>query len=175
MIEAEQSSFNRYMIEASAEPIAEKVSAHLEETIRLLAFLPEEKAGYAYAEGKWTVRQLIGHILVAHRIFVTRAMCIARGEEKSLPGFDENIYARDWPPETIGLRELATTYAYEALATLNWVRWMSFDELNREGVANEVRIRPEQLFRVLIGHERHHLRMLRERYGIQFPETGKAL
>ena len=175
MIDVEESYMKRYLIEASVDTVAEKVSAHLEETIRLLSHLPEDKADFAYAKGKWTVRQVVGHILVAHRIFVTRAMCISRGETKSLPGFDEPVYAEGWPPENIGLKELATTYAYEALATLNWVRWMSVEELQRVGEANGIRLQPQHIFRALIGHERHHLKMLCETYGIPFPEHGKPM
>jgi len=142
------------------------VVRHFEEVAKILAGLPPENAGYAYAEGKWTVRQVVGHILIAHRIFVTRAICVARGEQKPLPGFDENGYASNWPPQSVGLPELAQAYAEEARATRNWIGWTTPEELSRVGEANGVRFRPEQILRALVGHERHHLGVLQERYGL---------
>jgi len=167
MVDADQSYMRHYMVEAPLESLYDKVARHTEETAKILAGLPPEKADLAYAEGKWTVRQLVGHILVAHRIFVTRAVCASRGEQKPLPGFDENSYALNWPPESIGLPELATAYAAEAEATRNWIGWMTEEELNRVGEANGIRFRPEQILRALIGHERHHLGVLQERYGLK--------
>jgi len=164
MIEASESYMRHYMVEAPSESLPEKLRRHFEETGKTLGELPPEKADYAYAEGKWTVRQLLGHILIAHRIFVTRAICVSRGEQKPLPGFDENGYASNWPPETVGLPELARAYAGEAQVSLRWVCWMTPEELHRVGEANGIRFRPEQILRALIGHERHHLGVLQERY-----------
>ncbi len=174
MIEADQSYMKRYLVEVPLESLFEKVGRHLEETGEILAELPPEKADLAYAEGKWTVRQLVGHVLVSQRIFVTRAMCVSRGEQKPLPGFDENTYALNWPPESASLPELARAYAEEAQATRNWIRWMAPEDLNRVGEANGIRFRPEQILRALIGHERHHLGMLQERYGLNLAGNGKT-
>ena len=178
MVEADQSPMKRYMDGISQESLLDKVTEHLQKTAKILAQLPSEKADYAYADGKWTVRQLIGHILVGHRIFVTRAVCVARGEPKPLPGFDENLYASDWPPKNVGLPELADAYAAEARATQNWIGWMTQEELNRVGEANGIRFRPEQILRALIGHERHHLEVLQQRYGLNLElnpvGSGKA-
>jgi len=140
--------------------------AHLAATSRFLAALSEERAGYAYAPGKWTVRQVVGHVLVSQRVFVSRAVVVARGETKALPGYDENAYARDWPPEAVGLKDLAAAYASESAATLAWLSLMTPEDREREGVANGLLIRPSWMFRALIGHESHHLRVLVERYGI---------
>lgn len=142
------------------------VRAHLEATSRTLAALPADKAGHSYALGKWAVRQVVGHILVSQRVFVSRAVVVARGEAQPLPGYDENLYARDWPVGNVPLATLAEAYAAEAAATAAWIGILRPDELEREGVANNLRIRPSWMFRALVGHENHHLGVLRERYGI---------
>ena len=140
--------------------------AHLAATGRFLASLPHDRAGYAYAPGKWTVRQVVGHVLISHRVFVSRAVAVARGETKALPGYDENLYARDWPPEAVGLTDLAAAYASESAATIAWLALMTPEDRERQGVANGLLIRPSWMLRALIGHESHHLRVLAERYGI---------
>lgn len=140
--------------------------AHLEGTARMMAALPADKAGHAYAPGKWTVRQVVGHILVSQRVFIGRAIVVARGETQPLPGYDENAYALGWPGEDVALADLAAAYAAEAAATAAWIGILRPDELEREGVANGLRIRPFWMFRALVGHEKHHLGILRERYGI---------
>src|SRR5690606_5289574 len=86
--------------ETGWEPV---VRAHFEATARILAAIPGSKADFAYAPGKWTVRQVIGHILVSQRVFVSRAVFVARGETQPLPGYDENAYARDWPAKDVPL------------------------------------------------------------------------
>jgi uncharacterized damage-inducible protein DinB len=142
------------------------VLAHLKTLAAALAALPADKAGYAYGPGKWTVAQVVGHVLVSQRVFVSRAVAVARGETQSLPGYDENLYARDWPAPGARLADLAAAYAAEAAATAAWIGALTPADLEREGVANNLRIRPSWMFRALVGHENHHLGVLRERYGI---------
>ncbi|HEX2611995.1 MAG TPA: DinB family protein [Fibrobacteria bacterium] len=142
------------------------VRAHLTFTSAAVAALPADKATYAYAPGKWTVAQLVGHVLVSQRVFVSRAVVVARGETQPLPGYDENAYALGWPADDIPLSDLAAAYAAEAAATAAWISILRPEELEREGAANNLRIRPSWMFRALVGHENHHLGVLRERYGI---------
>jgi uncharacterized damage-inducible protein DinB len=166
IVEARDSYMNRYIVEVAPGGLPARLSAHLDETALRLGRLPEERADHAYEPGKWTVRQLVAHILVSQRIFMTRALCFARGESQPLPGFDENVYAQNWPAETVSLAALAQAYAAEAAATRSWLGLLGPGDLDRVGVANNIRLRPEQILRALIGHETHHLRMLGERYGI---------
>lgn len=146
-----------------------RVLAHLRTVSAVLASLPAEKSGYAYAPGKWTVNQLVGHVLVSQRVFVSRAVFVARGETQPLPGYDENAYAHGWPGAGVPLSLLAEAYAAEAASTASWIGLLGTEELEREGVANNLRIRPSWMFRALVGHESHHLDILRERYGLDIP------
>jgi uncharacterized damage-inducible protein DinB len=162
----EDSNFNAYARLIPEEALFTRLSEHLTGMSRFLAGIPEEMAGYAYAPEKWTVRQVVGHVWVSQRIFVTRVVAIARGETQPLPGYDENAYARGWPGADVTLADLAEAYTAEAKATQIWFLMLEEDELTREGVANGKRVRAEQLLRSLIGHESHHRKILVERYGI---------
>ena len=158
-----------YLDVVPAEGLDKRLASHCGQAAAGLARLAsghEDRAGYAYAPGKWNVRQVIGHVLASHRIFVARAVCIARGETQILPGYDENAYATGWPPVTVSLDALARAYAAETAATLAWLTLLSPDERARAGGANGTRVTPDQLLRSLIGHESHHFSVLRDRYGL---------
>jgi uncharacterized damage-inducible protein DinB len=166
MIDITESAMGKYLVDVPVPEIPGALFEHQARVSSHLAGLPESMADHAYAPGKWTVRQLVGHILVANRIFMTRAICIARGETQPLPGFDENVYAENWPRARVPLALLAGTYAAEAKAVQGWVLMLEKAELSREGTANGILLKPEQLLRALIGHESHHLKVLSERYGL---------
>lgn len=166
VVDVNASQMGKYLVDVSVKELPGALFEHHARVSAHLAGLPENKADYAYAPGKWTVRQLAGHILTANRIFVTRAVCIARGETQPLPGFDENTYADDWPRARVPLAVISAAYAAEAKAAQCWVLMLNEGDLTREGVANGTRVRPEHLLRALIGHESHHLRVLSERYGL---------
>ena len=166
MLSAQESPVFGYIRAVPAEGLIPRLWSHLDRVERLLAALPEDKADHAYAPGKWTVRQLAGHLLVSQRVFVTRALRIARGETQARTGYDENLYAADWPPAEVPLSAVAAAYAAEAAATRAWLSLVRPEELEREGTANGTRLRPQEILRALIGHESHHLRVLAERYGL---------
>jgi uncharacterized damage-inducible protein DinB len=165
----EDSNFNHYARPIPQDGLFARLSGHMTGMSRFLAGIPEEKAGYAYAPEKWTVRQVAGHVWVSHRIFATRVVAIARGETQPLPGYDENAYARGWPGPDVTVADLAEAYTAEAKATQIWYLLLEEEELLREGTANGKRVRAEQLLRALIGHESHHRQILVDRYGIEPP------
>jgi len=172
MLSVQESPVFGYIQSVPEDGLIERLMSHLDRAEALFAALPEDKADYAYAPGKWTVRQLMGHVLVSQRIFVTRAVRIARGETQSLTGYDENLYAEGWPGQDVPLSTVAKAYAAEAAATRAWLGLVRPEELQREGAANNTRLRPQEILRALVGHESHHLRVLAERYGLGLPENS---
>jgi DinB superfamily len=145
------------------------VVATLERQSDELAALPTaagERETHRYAEGKWSVREVVGHLGDAERVFGYRLFCISRGEQQSLPGFDENTYAAR---SGAGERPLAELIA-ELLAlrdvNLGVVRRLGAEAWDQRGVANNHPITVRALAYVLAGHCRHHLDILRERYGV---------
>ncbi|MCU1347380.1 MAG: damage-inducible protein DinB [Acidobacteria bacterium] len=139
----------------------------LRETQRLIASLDDTRATHRYAEGKWSVKEVIGHLTDGERIFGCRALCIARGEKSSLPGFDENAYMKAANFDAWPLDDLAEAYALARRANIVLFRNLDEDGWNRRGVANDSEITVRALAFVIAGHERHHLKVLRERYLIQ--------
>jgi hypothetical protein len=127
---------------------------------------PEDEL-FRYAPGKWSVRQLFGHMIDTERVMGYRAFCIARGETKPLPGFDENEYVARADSEERPVKELAHEFAAVRNANL-WVmrRWTD-EQWTRVGNANNNPISARAIAYIMAGHVRHHIAMLRERYEIE--------
>lgn len=128
--------------------------------------IPESRTLHRYAPEKWSVKEILGHVTDSHLIFLYRILCISRGEEKPLPGFDENAFVRnaafDEKPWSANLEGyLGVSHAVSAV-----IAGIGAGDWARIGNANGVRLAPLDMLRVLIGHERHHMRVLRERYGL---------
>ena len=135
-------------------------------TQQLLASIAEEKGSFRYEPGKWSIKQVVGHITDAERVFSYRLMAIARGEKQSLPGFEENDYVEAGNFDARPLAELAEGLAATRRATLALVRSLDDAAWDRRGVASNNPISARALAWVTAGHERHHVKILRERYGI---------
>ena len=157
--------FDRYISLVPDGPIVEMLERQCEETLSLLRSLPADKAGHAYAPGKWTVAELVGHVADSERVFAYRALCFGRGETQPQPGFDEKIYAASVPGRA-GLPFSAVIDDYAAVrnATLSLLRSFTPEAWERRGIANEKEISVRAQAWVIAGHERHHLKVLRERY-----------
>lgn len=130
----------------------------------LLRELSEEKANYAYEEGKWTIKQVIQHLIDTERIMAYRALCIARGEKQELLGFDQNMYAYNANVDKISLQELMGEWHLLRLTTIQLFGRFSVEETELMGIANGNPISVRALAFLIIGHELHHIRILKERY-----------
>lgn len=132
----------------------------------LLGGLGEAKGGHAYAPGKWTVKRLWQHVVDGERLFAYRALCIARGETNSLPGFDEDLYAANDGSDGRQLADIVAEYTAVRAATLHLLRGFDARAWARRGTANGKPASVRSLAWILAGHELHHLAVLRERYGV---------
>ncbi|HEX9251379.1 MAG TPA: DinB family protein [Ignavibacteriaceae bacterium] len=134
------------------------------ESQNILNSISESKGNYAYAEGKWTVKEVVGHMMDVERIFAYRALCIARGEIKPLPGMDQNEYVRNGGFNKRQLFDLV--YEYRLIRESNILLFGSFEKqvlLNR-GNASGYDVTVLALMYMTAGHEKHHLNVLLERY-----------
>ncbi len=136
-------------------------------TRKLLGGVAEKDAGFRYAPGKWSVKEIVGHLCDTERVMSYRALCIARGDTTSLPGFDENLYvpAADFDRRT--LNDLVGELSFVRLATLALFRSFREDDWRRRGTANGKPISVRALGYIIPGHERHHVMVLREKYGLR--------
>lgn len=125
---------------------------------------PQSKGDYSYAEGKWTVKEVIGHMMDTDRIFAYRALSIARGERQPLPSFDQDEYVRKGK---FNLRNLADlTYEYRLIRESNILMFKGFDQsvYSNRGVAAGNEVTVLALMWMIAGHQKHHLKILKERY-----------
>jgi uncharacterized damage-inducible protein DinB len=148
------------------EDILTVIESQSVEMQKLLASLDEEKARHRYAEGKWSVREVLGHMIDSEQIMAYRALSIARGETESLPGYDENVYVENAKFDAWKLGDLAEHYALVRRSTVLLFRNLPDEAWERRGTANENPITTRALAWVIAGHERHHRNTLRDRYGV---------
>lgn len=130
-------------------------------------FLPsisEEKSMYAYSPGKWTLKEMLQHIIDAERIFTYRAVCFARKDSVNLPGFDENEYAAASNANARSWESLTAEMISVRQSTLQLYNSFSVEMLTNIGRANNNSFSVSELGFLLIGHLNHHKRIIEERY-----------
>jgi uncharacterized damage-inducible protein DinB len=141
------------------------LAAQGEEVSALLESLDEESIrARRYAPGKWTVKEVIGHLIDDERIFAYRALCVARGDVRPLPGFEENDYVAATNFESRAFANLIAEYRAVRAASLALFESLTAEEWTRRGIVNGYEASVRGLAFHMAGHELHHLRTLRERY-----------
>lgn len=122
---------------------------------------------HRYAPDKWSVREVVGHMIDTERVFAYRTLRFARNDENDLPGFDENEYIRQSNYAEVNLKELVEEFC--ALRHSNLIMFKNFPEefTLRTGRANGNRFTVRAMAYIMCGHVNHHLHMLKERYGIK--------
>ena len=136
----------------------------IQETTSRLEALPPAKADFAYAPGKWTIKQVVGHLVDAERIFSYRALRLARGDSTPLPGFDENAYVPAAAAERRTLSDLLAEFNAVRRSTLALFRYLPAEAPTRMGTVNGATMSVRAVAWIIAGHERHHRRILEERY-----------
>ena len=126
----------------------------------------EEKGNYSYAEGKWSVKEVLGHVIDTERVFAYRALCFARKEKQSLPGMEQDDYVKGGSFNKRELKDLVNEFTLVRKANLALFDSFSEDELNRRGVASDNEVTVRALIFIIAGHAMHHIAVLREKYGV---------
>ncbi|MDA3615399.1 DinB family protein [Polluticaenibacter yanchengensis] len=126
--------------------------------------IPENKAEYRYEDGKWSVLQVIQHLIDTERIMCYRALCIARGEKVELPGFDETEYANLAEVSHRSLKSLFFELNLVRKSTLHLFHSFTNDMLARRGVANHYEVTVNALAFIIVGHTQHHINILKTKY-----------
>ena len=157
-------SFQGYVDQVSENDIMAVLRGELDELDVLLGRVPAEKETYAYAEGKWTIREIIGHLIDGERVFGYRALCIARGEKQNLPGFDQNDYMLTAPYNHVELEDLLSELRLVRLSNIAMFRSLDEAAWNRVGTANGNEVTVRALAFIMGGHVQHHMNVLKERY-----------
>lgn len=156
--------YQGYVNQVSESEILPVLRAQMDDLDVLLDRVTPEKETYAYAEGKWSIREIVGHLIDGERVFGYRAFCIARGEQQNLPGFDQDDYMLTAPYKHIDLENLLSELRLIRLGNIAMFRTFDEDSWSRVGTANGNQITVRALAFIMAGHVRHHMNMLRERY-----------
>ena len=144
--------------------LAAQLEAQIQDLEHLLADLPESSGAFRYAEGKWSVKELLGHLTDTERIMAYRLLRIARGDQTPLAGFDQDDYVRNGHADARPLRELAAEFTAVRRATLALVRSLDDPSWTRLGSAGGKPVSTAALAHVMAGHVSHHLEILTARY-----------
>jgi hypothetical protein len=156
--------FSRYIDRVPEGNLVALLETQLADTLALLRRVPRDREDFAYADGKWTVKEVVGHLSDCERVFAYRALSIARKDPTELASFDENAWVANANFGRLGLADLVDEFNSVRQSTLRLAKNLSAEELARRGVANGNPASVRALFYIIAGHERHHVGLLRERY-----------
>jgi hypothetical protein len=158
--------FGHYTSLVKQTPALEALKENLSEFMELLESITEEQGVYRYQENKWTVKEVIAHVLDAERVFAYRAMRFARNDKTDLPGYDENEYANNSDANERSILDLKTEFDILRQSSIQLYRSFNQTSLSRKGTANQMSIDVNSIFYLIAGHCRHHYNILKERYGV---------
>lgn len=133
-------------------------------TLNIVRSIPENFGDYRYAEGKWSIKELLNHMMDAERIFAYRSLRFSRNDKTPLPGFEENDYAPQANAQGRTIQQLAKEMENLRQTTIDLYKSFSPEMLEREGIANSNKISVLNLGYIIAGHEAHHRKVITERY-----------
>lgn len=156
--------YDKYVALVPTGDVIETLRRQSADTLALLRSIPEDKAGARYAPGKWSVKELVGHVIDTERIFTYRALRFARGDRTSLHGFDQDPYVLAADFDTRTLADLGEEFAHVRAASLSLFQSLNEAAWQRGGTASDNEVSVRALAYITAGHEAHHIQVLRERY-----------
>jgi hypothetical protein len=156
--------YQSYIDQVSESDILPVLRAQMDELDVLLGRVEPPQETFRYAEGKWSIREIVGHLIDGERVFGYRAFCIARGEQQNLPGFDQDDYMVTSHYDQIELEDLLSELRLIRLGNIAMFRTLDEEAWSRLGLANNNSVSVRALAFTMAGHVRHHMNVLRERY-----------
>ena len=159
-------AYQRYVDRVTEGDVLAAFEAQIAELRGVFGRVEPGRETYRYAPGKWSVREVLGHVLDSERVFGYRLLAIARGEAQSLPGFEEDAYAAAAPHGRIPLAALVDEFELVRRGHVALARALDEAAWARRGTANANPIALRALPHIMIGHPRHHVAVLAEKYGI---------
>ena len=156
--------YHGYINKTKEDDLASAMKNTTTELLSLLRYVPAQKHDYRYAEGKWTIKEVIQHLMDAERVFTYRALRFARKDDTPLPGFDENLFARTAKADKRNWNDLVEEFT--ALRKSSEAMFASFDneQLQAEGNASGKAIQVLAIGYIVAGHINHHCQIIKERY-----------
>ncbi len=156
--------YKPYIESVGEERLIEVLNNNQENTQKLLFDVTEDEGNFRYADGKWSLKEVVSHMIDVERIMGYRALCIARKDNTELPGFDENEYVKNSQADKRRMADLAREFAMVRRATLELFRSFDDETLVHIGNANKQPMSVLLLGFIIAGHENHHISVIKERY-----------
>jgi hypothetical protein len=161
----EYASFYASYIQAAANvELIEELEICLHDFIKFVQNIPMDKFDFRYAEGKWTIKDIIQHLIDAERVFSYRALRISRNDKTPLPGFEENDYVDNTNANCISIQDLLTEFSAVRHSSLLLFKSFSEEQLKRIGIASGKDVSVRAIGFIIIGHQKHHQKVFQERY-----------
>ena len=156
--------FDRYISLVPEADILAAMAAQTETTLQFLRAIPETSGDHRYAPGKWSIKEMVGHLIDAERVFAMRALYFARKDPAVMPGFEQDdwVNAADFGAQS--LSELINEFEYVRRSNLYLFKHLAPEAWLRRGIANQWEFTVRSFPYAMVGHERYHLEMLRTRY-----------
>lgn len=158
--------YSRYIALVPEGEIVSTLRNQISDTLSMLKGLPESKGDFRYAPGKWTIKEVLGHLSDSERVFAYRALRIARNDQTPLSGFEQDDYVRFGRFNHVALGELIDGYATIRESTVRLLKSLNDEAWARRGTANGAGVSVRALAYIIAGHELHHRRILTENYGV---------
>jgi DinB superfamily len=156
--------YQGYIAHVTEDEILPVLRSELDALDVLLNKVGPEQETYRYAEGKWSIREVVGHLIDGERVFGYRAFSIARGEHQNLPSFDENEYMLTAPYHQLDLEDLLSELRLVRLSNIAMFRTLDEAAWSRTGTANNSPVSVRAIAYIMAGHLRHHMGVLSGRY-----------
>lgn len=156
--------YQTYIEKAGDVTLREGLQNNGDATIAFLEAIPEDRLEYRYEDGKWTIKEIIQHLIDTERVFTYRALCIARKDSTLFPGYDQDDYAANSEANARSIHDLMNEYKAVRLATIILFESFTKEMLTQIGVASNSSLSPRAVAFITIGHENHHCDVIRERY-----------
>jgi DinB superfamily len=156
--------YDRYISLVTGTDILGALDAQRRQTLLLLSGRDDTDGEYRYAPGKWSVKEVVGHLCDTERIFAYRALRIARGDQTPLAGFEQDDYVKNGPFAAAPMAEIIEDYIAVRRATITLFRNLDEAAWGRRGVASDNGVSVRALAYMIAGHELHHRRILEEKY-----------
>lgn len=155
---------NRYVSLVPNGPVLEILDYLKDSTYNFFSRMTAEQAAYAYAEGKWTLKQVLGHMIDTERVFSFRAFCFAHGEKQTLPGFEQDEYIKNSNYDTRSIQSLAAEFKTVRESSLYIFSSLTEEQQLTIGNVSDYQVSVRALVYMTIGHELYHLDLVKERY-----------
>ena len=157
--------FQRYLDQVPPDgQLLEHLQDILDDTVELMTSLPPEKLAYRYAPGKWTLKDMLVHLLDCERIFTYRALRFARNDQTELPGFEESLFAEYAHGNDRELDDILSEFKLLRASTIAFISSLDDEALARPGTANGMDMTALTLVNLVYGHHKHHWGVIHDKY-----------